>query len=381
MNLTMRSVYSLLLLLCSLSVFANIKPKDDTRESKSYERSFKVAPDSYLEVKNKYGQIIINTWDKDLIQINAEVTAHGKNYSDARKLLSRVDIDFSQTGLYLSVETMLDRKSGFFKELWNNVSDYSKTLLSKTKLEIDYTIYMPSSVSLELENKFGDLYLNEFKGKCDINITHGNLRANVIHGSSHIEVGYGDVRIKEFKSGVLNLKTTDASIQSLGEVTLNSSSSYLSIKKADQLSLDSRGDKSLRIEEVNRIKGKSLFSKLELEQVNKSIDLNMNYGELKAGSVAFSFSKIDLEGKYTDVSLQFAPDTYLQANITAKEDQLSLPLEGISLDRNYEDEKKRYVNLKGTMGQKNNYPGYLFINSQGGDVSIRLSGIQHSVNK
>ncbi|MEM9859672.1 MAG: DUF4097 family beta strand repeat-containing protein [Bacteroidota bacterium] len=381
MNLTMRSVYSLLLLLCSLSVFANIKPKDDTRESKSYERSFKVAPDSYLEVKNKYGQIIINTWDKDLIQINAEVTAHGKNYSDARKLLSRVDIDFSQTGLYLSVETMLDRKSGFFKELWNNVSDYSKTLLSKTKLEIDYTIYMPSSVSLELENKFGDLYLNEFKGKCDINITHGNLRANVIHGSSHIEVGYGDVRIKEFKSGVLNLKTTDASIQSLGEVTLNSSSSYLSIKKADQLSLDSRGDKSLRIEEVNRIKGKSLFSKLELEQVNKSIDLNMNYGELKAGSVAFSFSKIDLEGKYTDVSLQFAPDTYLQANITAKEDQLSVPLEGISLDRNYEDEKKRYVNLKGTMGQKNNYPGYLFINSQGGDVSIRLSGIQHSVNK
>lgn len=376
----MKSIYSLFFVLCSLSVFATEKPKDATTESKTYERSFKVSPDSYFEITNKYGQIIINTWDKDSIRVTTEVTAHGKDYSDARKLLSRVDIDFSQTGQYLAVETMLDRKSGFFKELWNNVSDYSKTLLSKTKLEIDYTIYVPSTINLELENKFGDLYLSEIKGKCDITITHGNLRANVIHGSSRIEVGFGDVKIKELKSGVITLKTTDSDIQELGDVTFKSSSSHIRIKKADQLNIDSKSDKSLHITEVNRISGKSLFSKLELEEVKKSIDLNMNYGELRADNIAFSFSKIDLEGKYTDVYLQFAPDTYLQADITAKEDQLSVPSEGVSLEKNYEDEKKRYVNIKGTMGQKNNYPGYLFVNSSGGEISIRLLGIQHSAN-
>ncbi|MGD1958224.1 MAG: hypothetical protein ACFB2Y_05190 [Fulvivirga sp.] len=377
----MKLVYSLLFLAFCASALAIDKPKGDTQESKTYERSFKVAPDSYFEITNKYGQIIINTWDKDSIQVTAEVTAHGKDYSDTRKLLSRVDIDFSQTGQYLSVETMLDRKSGFFKELWNSVSDYSKTLLSKTKLEIDYKIYLPNTINLELENKFGDLYLSEIKGKCDINITHGNLRANVIHGSSTIAVGFGDVKIKELKSGVITLKTTDADIQTLGDVTFKSSSSHVRIKKADQLNIDSRSDKSLRIEEINRIIGKSLFSKLELEDVKKSIDLNMNYGELRADNIAFSFSKIDLEGKYTDVYLQFAPDTYLQADITAKEDQLSMPVEGVSLERNYEDEKRKYVNVKGTMGQKNNYPGYLFVNSSGGEVAIRLTGMQHSVNK
>lgn len=377
----MRSVFSWLLLWVPASAFAEVKPKEATTESKTYERSFTVAPDSYFEITNKYGQIIINTWEKDSIRVKAEVTAHGKDYSDARKLLSRVDVDFSQTGQYVSVETLLDRKSGFFKELWNSVSDYSKTLLSKTKLEVDYMLYVPSSINLEVENKFGDLYLSEIKGKCDISITHGNLRANVIHGSSTVEVGYGDVKIKELKTGVLTLKTTDADVQVLGDVTLKSASSHIRIKKADQLNLDSRSDKSLRLEEVNRITGKSLFSKLEIEQVNKTIDLNMNYGELSAEHVAFSFSKIDLEGKYTDVYLKFAPDTYLRADITAKEDQLSLPIEGVSLQRNYEDEKKKYVNVKGTMGQKNNYPGYLFINSLGGEVSISLHGIAHSVNK
>lgn len=381
MKLTMRSVYSLLFLWIAASAFAEVRPKEATTESKTYERSFKVAPDSYLEITSKYGQIIVNTWDKDSIQVKAKVTAHGKDYSDARKLLSRVDVDFSQTGQYLSVETMLDRKSGFFKDLWNSVSDYSKTLLSKTKLEVDYTLYVPSSINLEVENKFGDLYLSEIKGKCDLSITHGNLKANVIHGSSSIEVGYGDVKIKELKTGVLTLKTTDTDIQLLGDVTLKSASSHVRIKKADQLNLDSRSDKSLRFEEVNRVTGKSLFSKLELGQVNKTIDLNMNYGEIRADNVAFSFSKIDLEGKYTDVYLKFAPDTYLQADITAKEDQLSVPVDGVVLERNYEDEKKKYVNIKGTMGEKNNYPGYLFINSLGGEVSISLYGIAHSVNK
>ena len=376
----MRSVYSILFLLCSFAASAYDKPKD-TRDTKRYERSFKVAPDSYLELTNKYGQIIINTWDKDSVLVTAEVTAHGKDNSDARKLLSRVDIDFNQTGQYLSVETMLDRKSGFFKELWNSVSVYSKTLLSKTKLEIDYTIYVPATINLEVENKFGDLYLSEILGKCDINITHGNLRSNVIHGSSTIEIGNGEVKIKELKSGEITLKTTDTDIQKLGDDTLRSSSSHIRIKNADQLNIDSRSDKTLRIDEVNRITGKSLFSKIEIEETKKSIDLNMNYGELRTTNIAFGFSKIDVEGKYTDIYLQFAPTTYLQADITAKEDQISVPVEGVDLQRNYDDEKKKYVNIKGTMGDKNNYPGYLFVNSSGGDVSIRLLGIQHSVNK
>ena len=297
MKRTTRLVFSVLLAVFCTSLWAGTGPGSDTKLTKSIDRSFRVSKNSHFELVNKYGQIIINTWEKDSIKLNVTITAYGKNYSEAEKLLDRVDIDFRQTGQYLTTETLLDRRSGFFKELWNNISDYSKTLLSKTKLEVDYQVYMPTTVDLDLDNKFGDIYLGEIDAKCDINIMHGNLRANRIHKTSNIEVAYGDVKIKELAAGRLTLKTVEGDILTLGDVQLKSSSSEIYIKKADKIDIDSRSDKKLRFEEVNRLSGKGLFSKFEIDRLAKSLDLDMNYGEINAASIPFSFSKINVEGK------------------------------------------------------------------------------------
>ncbi|TRX49317.1 hypothetical protein FNH22_27205 [Fulvivirga sp. M361] len=376
----MRLVFSCLLVLGTVSLYAVAKPDVDTKLSKSVDRSFSVSSNANFTLINKYGQVVINTWDKDSIKVNAKITAFGKDYSDANKLLDRVDIDFRQTGSYVTVTTLLDRKSGFFKELWNNISDYSKTLLSKTKLEIDYEIYMPATINLELQNKFGDLYLAEMYGKCDINIMHGNMRANRFHGVSSVEVAYGDIKIKELSSGVLTLKTVEGELLEAGNIELRSSTSHLTIKKVDKLELDSRNDKSLRIKEVNRLMGKSLFSKIEVERLVKNADLDMNYGQIDFEGIPFSFSRIRLDGKYTDISLMFDPDSYITVDITAKTEQLNIPEVRGDIQKEYLD-KKKVIHVTGSIGEKNNYPGYVEINSSGGEVALELSGVRHSVNK
>ncbi len=381
MKAAMRSVFSIILFVSVTGLLAGPKPGSDTKLTKSVDRSFQVASNSHFELVNKYGQVIINTWDKDSIQMNVTITAYGKDYNDAEKLLERVDIDFRQTGQYLTAETLLDRRSGFFKELWNNISDYSKTLLSKTKLEIDYQVYMPATVNLEIENKFGDVYLSEIESKCDINIMHGNLRANRIHKNSSIEVAYGDVKIKELASGRLTLKTVEGDILELGEVQLKSSSSSVYIKKADKIEVDSRSDKNLRFDEINRLTGKGLFSKFEIANLVKSMDMDMNYGEINAAGIPFSFSRIDMDAKNTDIMLKFDPGTYLEVDIQAKEEELSLPGDGTTVSREYTDDKERFVHVRGTIGDKNNYPGYVYINSSGGEVTLEVSGLRHSVNK
>ena len=240
---------------------------------------------------------------------------------------------------------------------------------------------MPTTVDLDLDNKFGDIYLGEIDAKCDINIMHGNLRANRIHKTSNIEVAYGDVKIKELAAGRLTLKTVEGDILTLGDVQLKSSSSEIYIKKADKIDIDSRSDKKLRFEEVNRLSGKGLFSKFEIDRLAKSLDLDMNYGEINAASIPFSFSKINVEGKNTDIFVKFDPGVYLEVDIQAKEEDLSIPADSRSLTKKYTDDKEKYVHIKGTLGEKNNYPGYVYINSYGGEVSLELSGLSHSVNK
>ncbi|GAA0891955.1 hypothetical protein GCM10009122_16340 [Fulvivirga kasyanovii] len=380
-NKIVKLIFSVVLCACFLQAPAKPGDNDDTKLTKTIERDFSMPKNGYLELINKYGQVVINTWSKDSVKVKVKITAYGKDYSDAEKMLERVDIDFRSTSPYLTIETMLDRKSGFFKELWNNISDYSKTLLSKNKIEIDYEIFMPETMALDIENKFGDIYMHEVSGKCNINLMHGNLRANKFNASSNIEVGYGDVRIKQLTEGLLVLKGVEAEIAKLGNVEVKSSSSEVNIKEAGKVTLDSRGDQRFNIDKVSILEGKVTFSRIELQEMEKTLDLDMNYGELRVKSIPFSFNKINLSGKYTDITLDFMPNSYLEVDISAKEESLFLPRENVKLDKAYTDEKQKYVRVKGRIGNKTNYPGNVYINSPGGDVTINLSGLQHSVNK
>ena len=120
-----KQVFSLaLIILIGVNSFS--LPLQDTKLQKTISRDFKAPEGRSLEITNKYGDLIINTWDKDSIKVEIEITAYGKNDDAAEKLMNRIDFDFDQSLNYIEIETVFDRKSGFFQELWNDISDYSK---------------------------------------------------------------------------------------------------------------------------------------------------------------------------------------------------------------------------------------------------------------
>ncbi|UII28014.1 hypothetical protein LVD15_06205 [Fulvivirga maritima] len=371
-------------LLCFLSMtvlVAKAEEKEDAKSTRLIEKSFLVDKSGFLEVMNKYGQVAVHTWNKDSIKVKVEIVGYGKDEDDAEKLTDRVDIDFNKTGQYLIIETILDRKSGFFKELWNNINDYSKTLLSKNKIEINYEIYMPRNHNLELDNKFGDVYLHELFGECEVRVTHGNLRANKLNSTSKIDVGYGDIRIKELSDGELVLKSVEGEVLKMGKVNIRSVSSDLRIVEANDITLDSKSDRKLVFEKLNYIKGNTTFSELEIEELNKSVDMDMSYGSVSFKSIPFSFNKIDIRSKYTDVFFDFYPNSYLKVDITAREESLRLPFENVKTKKEYLDDKQKDVRVTGEIGAKTNYPGYVNINANGGDISLSLTSLKQSANK
>lgn len=376
----MKLIFKCLALLLCISFVAEANSGTDHKSTKEIQKAYDMPENGYLEVFNKYGQVVISTWEKDSVLVNITITGFGKDEEDAQKMLDRVDIDFNKTGQYLTMETLLDRKSGFFKEVWNNINDYSKTILSKNKLEIDYEIFMPATMHLELDNKFGDVYLQELSGQCDIKIMHGNLRANRINAYSQIDIGYGDIRIKEFKKGRLTLKSVEGEIRKLGQVDLQSSSSDLIIEEAENIIIDSRSDRKLVFQNLNSIKGKSTFSEIEIEELQKTADLNLTYGYMSIKSIPFSFNKINVESRYTDINLAFYPNSYLKIDITGREEDIKLPKENAKTKTEYLDEKKRDVRITGEIGDKSNYPGELFIKSAGGEINLSLSSLKQSAN-
>ncbi len=85
--------------------------KEDTSLSKTITKSFLVPKDGSIRIVNKYGPIVINTWDKDSLNLKIVITAWGKNDKNVDRMMSRVDFDFNQSSRYLELKTVLDRSS------------------------------------------------------------------------------------------------------------------------------------------------------------------------------------------------------------------------------------------------------------------------------
>ncbi|MDH5399665.1 MAG: hypothetical protein OEX02_16055 [Cyclobacteriaceae bacterium] len=368
---TMKWFFSLLILTSS-SLSGATPDKKMSEVSRVIEERFSVKPTDNFELINKYGDVIINTWDVDSVKINVEILAFGKDYSDARKTLERVFIDLDQTGSYLVAETTFDRSSSLFQEFFNTLSDDSRAMMSKGKIEVNYTVFMPSTLSLTLENKFGDVFLMELNGKAQISVLHGNLRTNNINSNSIIDAGFGDVRIKYLKSGRITLRAAEGDIQQVGIVELRSTGSDIDVRKAERIRMDSRSDRSIKIHQIEHLSGKGMFSKLTIEELGNTIDLTMDYGELMVRNVPFNFSEINITSRFSDIYLALNPLSYLNVEIEAREDKLMIPMAFDRLERYYIDEKRKEVRLTGNVGAPNNFSANLTVRSKNADVTIHF---------
>ena len=76
--------YKLYLLLLTLLISHGIKAQE-TKLAKSIDKEFKVAPNASLEITNKYGNVIIETWQENKISLKIEILAYGKDDNAAEK--------------------------------------------------------------------------------------------------------------------------------------------------------------------------------------------------------------------------------------------------------------------------------------------------------
>ena len=348
-----------------------INKKADTKLSKRITRGFKTSGLTKLEVNNKYGEVIVDTWQKDSIRVEITLTTYGKNESAAEKLMDRVDIDSRQVDDFVSVESTFDRSKGFFNDLWNSVGDYSKTILNKSKMKIDYRIYMPINTSLDLTNKFGDVFLPDLMGKVTLDLGNGALKADRLTGQVAIYISFGEARIKSVDEAKVTLKSAELELKSANQLELRSSSSEININDLRSLRIDSRTDK-INIAELSTLQGNGSFTKIRLDHIGHSIDVDMNYGFLDVFEVPADFSNINVVGNSTDVSLTFEQGSHATLDVTTKVDKLDLPKQVSNIKQRYTDGREKFVTTTGYLGKLNNNPSDVTINAQGGEVTLNI---------
>lgn len=318
-------------------------------DKRSVSRSFPANMETTLEVQNKYGKIQVEAWKKDSVRVEVEIILTESSESKLKKLKEDVRIDFTGTSTYIIARTRIESESG---RIASEIKSISNTITGSNKrMEINYMVYLPEYMDVVLNNKFGDLYLDDLGGQVDIELSNGVLKANRLEGNSVIDLSFANGMIKSLGSATLKLSYSDLVLNEAGQLDLDSKSSKLNVDSVNVLKINSRRDK-LYFKRVEYFYGKSNFTQVWVYDFLRESDLYMKYGELTIEHVMPGFSKIFVESEYTDVSLYFDKKNSLSFDILHHEkSDLRLPEEKSLTEESYDG--KDYFRTRGTLGPGN----------------------------
>jgi len=286
----------ILLLITFLLVSFTISAEEVTKE---FHQKYTAGANTTLDVSNRYGDVVIESWNNKEIVIDVKVTVDYPSRDRAEKLLSYIDVKFSEGNNLVSAKTVIDDKFNFSG--WGNSKRFS----------IDYNIKMPVEAALELVNKYGNTDIDELHGLVNLNIRYGNLTAGKftrgnVKPLSKVNIAYGKGSIDE--TGWLDLYIRYCGNMNIGKsqaLLLDSKYSKLALGDASSLVGESRYD-NIRIESINNLVLENGYTEVNIGTLTKKLDYNGSYGSFSVDRIPVGFESLDVETRYMGVKLGIA---------------------------------------------------------------------------
>ncbi len=317
-------------------------------DSRMISRSYKVGPQTKIDITNKYGKVHIIPWEKDSVRFDISMHVQSSSLSRLDKVINSIDFDFTGTPYYVSAKTTFERgRSGIINEL----IDLAETLASGgNDVEIDYIVMAPQNVELNIDNKYGDIYLNDSEARLQISLSYGNLKAHDLFSESEISVAFGDATINSASNLNINLSYSDFEIRDADVLNIESKSSKIRIDGVNKLRAISKRDK-FNIEQINAIQGEGFFTDFWIDELFDNANIDMKYGNFNIDLISKEFSFLKLNAEWADMVLFFETGSgysiivqHFDTNIHYPDELADVSTECIN------NEKKQYV-ISGRMGE------------------------------
>lgn len=356
----MNVVLSGILLLVTCSVQAQFT------ETREFVKRYKLSAEARIDITNKYGKIELNTWKKDSVVIRFKMEVNEKKPDRLKSTLAGLDFDITNNQHYLIVKTQLDNNRS---QLENEFLKFKETMLQTSgSIRIDLTVWLPDNRDLRLENKFGDIVLNDYSGETELILSNGKLKCGDLSKKSILNLNFADATINSLPNARISSNYSDIHIRNAGTLRIDSKSSTIEIQNSNELNIDSRRDK-FRIRLADKIDATGNFSKFDIAELKGKAILRLSYGSLDFDKIRTEFSSIYIDARSTDVNLYFDPEAKFNFQITETKTDLGLGREFKTENREVLDPKVSKVRHTGYLGKKMK-DDQLIINAVGGETNL-----------
>jgi hypothetical protein len=338
-------------------------------KERTVSRSFVLNESTEIEVTNKYGDIHLVPWEKDSVRFDIRLLVKSTKQSKLDKTFDFIDFNFKANDYYIIAQTVFEQGGSF----WSEVNYIANNLFSAgTTTSIDYTIHLPVNAHISLQHKYGNIYMTDFTGDLNVDLSNGNLKAHDLCGEIMLKVNFGDLDVQSVKKGQIDLSYGELHLDEADEIRLNASSASIYSDQIRQLALDAKRSK-LYLEKVGNINGTTYFTTIELDDLSELMTLNTRYGSVDIKNIGQKVSMINLITYETDLTLTLNPkDTYgLDLLVNDKTEVLySAKITNIDTQDKPAGDKK--IQVKYTIGDKKHKAIPLKLSCEAGRVSLKM---------
>ncbi len=290
---------SLLLLLVPAVMLGNDKFKGKYTKEKTLNKEYSVNANATLEVDNSYGNIDVVTWNENRIVIEVTIRTNGNNEERVQEKLNDIDVQFSGSSSRVTAETV-------FKGRKNNWSWWGSKK-NKVSMEINYSIKMPVSNSVDLSNDYGGINLGDLDGTASISCDYGQMNIGELRGDgNYLNFDYTkNSTIDYMKTGKINADYSGFTVRRADRLELNADYSKSEIDNVNTLEYNCDYGK-LTVGTVGNMTGQADYLPHNIGTVNGSLDLNTDYGSITVDRMSSSAGDVTIKSDYTGIKLGIA---------------------------------------------------------------------------
>jgi len=319
--------------------------------SKTVKKNFEVNEGAKLLLNNSFGTITCYNWEKPEISVEATITVNARSEEKAAKLMDGIKVTVNGSASQVEARTTIRKGKNI-----------------KGSMSIDYIIYMPPTIDLDLVNKFGDVTIEEVHGTSRFNVEYGNAKVERLsHGDNLIDVQFGAFAVESMKGAVVILGFSKFNLGYSGSLRLKSTYSELNIEKVILLDGIIEGGQ-VKIEEVDVLTiEKASHANVYIENLNQKLDVSGEFCNVEIEELSSDIESIVITSKYGNYKIPIHGSTGFTIDAKSHFGGIQLPDRDATFS--YMNTSDTDQTFKGTIGE--NPTAMVKIRSEFGNISLK----------
>ncbi|MBK8505553.1 MAG: hypothetical protein IPL46_27160 [Saprospiraceae bacterium] len=343
--------------------------------TKTYSKTFNLSPGGKVDIENMHGQVNINTWNKNEVNIKVVITVNASSERKAEDGFERITIEFSNDNQYVSAKTSIDskRSSWWFIQSWWDDDD----------MRIDYEVSMPASAKLEMSHKYGNATLGNFSGDVLINHKYGDLTVDQVSGYLQMDVAYGNAVVAKANNAKLDVSYYKLRMNEAHNLHVSSKYSQIYVESANQIISESSYDgyhlgdvgtmsnegkyDNIEVDKIGQLNINTKYTKINLEHLLNQLHAEMSYGGLEIDRLDAGFSEIQITSRYAGLEIDAGDVQNLKVDVQGRYTGVDLPG---NIETSKDQRENNSVTVVGQRGSASS-KGMIRVRTEYGGLKIR----------